>query len=445
MRKALVSSLICAATVFAGAAQAQQKSLTIWWAKGFYESEDVAIRKVVDAFQTKTGIKVDLSLFSIEDANTKAISAVEAGSPPDVGFGASYDFSARGKWAFDGRLEDVSDIVTPLKSDLLPVAADSMYLQNGKTGKRAYYAVPIAVANNYIFYWRDMLKEAGFEPSDVPTAWAPYWDFWCGKVQTSLRSKGKRVYGVGNPTSVAAGDTPVEFLTFLAGYGVQPVDANGKMTLDDPAARAGLVKAMTDYINIYQRGCTPPSSITWLDVDNNNNLHNKTTVMTPNSSLSIPGKYLDEKNEAAYYNNLITARFPQGANGKTIAQPTTVKAAVVFADGKNKAAAREFLKFFAQPENYGPYIEGALGRWVPVSKRALATPFWADGKDPHRKIAAQVAQEPLLPFPTVYDYRFTAVNAENVWGKAMVRIIQDKVPVDRAVDDMVKRIKELLK
>lgn len=435
--------LVTAVVAACGAAHAQQ-TLTVWWTKGFYQSEDVAIRKVVEKFEAKTGIKVDLSLFSIEDANTKAISAVEAGSPPDVGFGASYDLSARGRWVYDGKLDDVSDIVKPLQSDLLPVADTSMFLLNGKTGKRSYYAVPIAIANNYIFYWRDMLKEAGFEPSDVPTAWAPYWDFWCGKVQGALRAKGKRVYGVGNPTSVGAGDTPVEFLTFLAGYGVQAVDESGKLTLDQPGPRKALISALTDYIQIYQRGCTPPSSITWLDVDNNSNLHNKTTAMTPNSSLSIPGKYLDEKNDDAYYRNLVTARFPLGANGKVIPQPSNVKAAVVFADAKNKAGAHAFLKFFSEPENYSLYVDGALGRWVPVSKKALATPFWADGKDPHRKIAAEVAKEPMFAFPTVYNYKFTAVNAENVWGKAMTRIIQDKVPVEQAADEMVKRIKEIL-
>ncbi|CAM5184682.1 hypothetical protein CDEF62S_01388 [Castellaniella defragrans] len=65
-------------------------------------------------------------------------------------------------------------------------------------------------------------------------------------------------------------------------------------------------------------------------------------------------------------------------------------------------------------------------------------------KDPHRLVAAQVALAPLEPFPSVYDYRFTAAISENVWGIAMTKIIQQNVSTAKAVDDMIKRINELL-
>jgi len=38
------------------------------------------------------------------------------------------------------------------------------------------------------------------------------------------------------------------------------VDDNGKLLVDDPKVRAGLVNALRDYTNIRTRGCTPPSS-----------------------------------------------------------------------------------------------------------------------------------------------------------------------------------------
>jgi multiple sugar transport system substrate-binding protein len=45
----------------------------------------------------------------------------------------------------------------------------------------------------HIQYWKDMLAEAGFKESDIPTTWKAYWDFWCDKVQPAHRSKtGKR-------------------------------------------------------------------------------------------------------------------------------------------------------------------------------------------------------------------------------------------------------------
>ena len=47
-----------------------------------------------------------------------------------------------------------------------------------------------------------------------------------------------------------------------------------------------------------------------------------------------------------------------------------VKVGVIFADSKNKASAKEFVQFMLQEENLTPYVEGALGRWFPVTKAA---------------------------------------------------------------------------
>jgi multiple sugar transport system substrate-binding protein len=55
---------------------------------------------------------------------------------------------------------------------------------------------------------------------------------------------------------------------------------------------------MTDYTKPYLKGCTPPSSTSWKDPDNNVAFHNKTTVMTHNATISLPAKWLDDSNNA---------------------------------------------------------------------------------------------------------------------------------------------------
>ena len=103
---------------------------------------------------------------------------------------------------------------------------------------------------------------------------------------------------------------------------VELVDNDGKLLLDDPKVREGLIKALTDYVEPYQKGCTPPSSTTWKDPDNNVAFHNKTTVMTHNFTISIAAKWYEdsvnqnatpEQREAgrkAYEDTIITAPFP---------------------------------------------------------------------------------------------------------------------------------------
>jgi multiple sugar transport system substrate-binding protein len=60
-----------------------------------------------------------------------------------------------------------------------------------------------------------------------------------------------------------------------------------------------------------------------------------------------------------------------------------VKVGVIFADSKNKAKAKEFVQFMLQEENLTPYVEGALGRWYPVTKKAQQSPFWQENR--HKK------------------------------------------------------------
>jgi multiple sugar transport system substrate-binding protein len=448
----LAASALC---LFAGAAAAQQ-TVTVWFTKAFYPSEDQALQEVIKKFEAKTGSKVDLSLYSPEDIVTKSVAAVEAGSPPDVGFGLTYDFRVTGKWAYEGKLEDISDILKPIESQFLPGPLSTTMLTNGKTGKKAYYAAPIEMQLMHINYWTDMLADAGFKEADIPNDWKGFWDFWCGKVQPALRAKGQRVFAIGHPASVQASDTFYSFHMFMNAYDVQVVDENGKLMLEQPKNKAGLVKALADYAGIVKSGCSPASSVNWGDVDNNLNFANKTTVLTHNATISIPAAQFDtmnratstpEQKEAAkknYYEKIRTRGFPNSPSGAPLPQLAAVKTAVVFADAKNKARGKEFLAFLLQEENLQSYVEGSLGRWVPVTKRASVAPFWTDGSDPHRKAVQQQVSQGVVFFPFVYNWKFTIVNAENVWGRATARIAKDGVPPEKAADELIQRVKQIL-
>src|ERR1700746_347540 len=194
---------------------------------------------------------------------------------------------------------------------------------------------------------------------------------------------------------VDSSDSFYSFLTFMDAYNVKLVDDDGKLLLDDPKVKQGLVGALTDYTAPYLKGCTPPSSTSWKDPDNNVAFHNKTTPMTHNATISIAAKWLDDANNASltpeqreeakknYYERIRTAGFPNKPDGSKMVYRTAVKTGVVFKDAKNKARAKEFVAFLLQEENLTPYVEGSLGRWFPVTKAGQASPFWQ--ADPHRK------------------------------------------------------------
>src|SRR5205809_732318 len=431
-----------------------QEKLTVWWVKGFYKSEDDALFEAIKKYEAKSGVKVELSQYPIQDMIPKTVSALDSGSPPDVAYADVYDFQVTGKWAFDGKLEDISSVISPMVSRFAPNTVETTFLYNDQTKSKAYYAFPIKQQTMHINYWIDMLADAGFKESDIPTTWKEYWSFWCEKVQPASRQKsGKRTFGIGMPMGVDSSDSFYSFLTFADAYNVKMVNDNGKLLVDDPKVKQGLVNAVRDYTAIRTRGCTPPSSTSWKDPDNNVAFHNKTILMTHNFTISIAAKWFeDSQNQAltpeqraagkkAYEETIITASFPNKPDGSPIKYRSDVKTGVIFAASKNKAQGKEFVKFLLQEENLGPYVEGALGRWFPVTTAGQKSPFWQ--ADRHRKAVYTQFTGGTTPFDFTKNFKFTILNNENVWAKAMNRVVSEKVPVDKAVDELIARIKQV--
>jgi multiple sugar transport system substrate-binding protein len=451
MKRFILGAVAAVMLASAGPVLAQEK-LTVWWVKGFYKSEDDALYAAIAKYEQKTGIKVDLSQYAVQDMIPKTVAALDAGTPPDVAYADVYDFQVLGKWAFDGKLEDISDVITPMKDRFAPNTIETTYLYNDKAKKKAYYGFPTKQQTMHIEYWIDMLATAGFKESDIPTGWKDYWSFWCDKVQPAYRkASGTRGFGIGQPMGVDSSDSFYSFLTFADAYNVKLVDDDGKLLVDDPKVREGLIGALTDYTAPYTKGCTPASSTSWKDPDNNVAFHNKTTVMTHNATISIAAKWLDDANnesltaeqreagKKAYYELIRTAGFPNKPDGSKMVYRTAVKAGAIFADSKNKAHGKEFVSFLLQEENLMPYVEGALGRWFPVTKAGQASPFWQ--ADRHRKSVFDQYANGTVMFEFTRNYKFTILNNENVWAKAMNRVVNEKIPVDKAVDEMIARIK----
>ena len=454
MKFKLLATAACMTTALlaSGHAVAQEK-LTVWWVKGFYKAEDDALFAAIKKYEEKhKGVKIELSQYPIQDMIPKTVAALDSGNPPDVAYADVYDFQVTGKWAFDGKLEDISSVINPIRTRFAPNTAETAFLLNNQTGTRAYYAFPMKQQTMHVEYWKDMLAEAGFKPSDIPTKWADYWNFWCDKAQVAHRQKtGKRSFGIGQPMGVDSSDSFFSFLTFMDAYNVTLVSDSGKLLVDDPKVKAGLVSAMTDYTNTYARGCTPPSSTSWKDPDNNVAFHNKTTLMTHNATISIAAKWLDDMNNEAlkpedraiakknYTENIITAGFPSKPDGSKMVYRSAIKTGVIFSQAKNKVRAKEFVTFLMQEENLTPYVEGSLGRWFPVMKAAQERPFWK--ADVHRTSVYDQYKAGTVNFEFTKNYKFTILNNENVWAKAMNRVINEKVPVDKAVDEMIARIK----
>jgi multiple sugar transport system substrate-binding protein len=175
--------------------------------------------------------------------------------------------------------------------------------------------------------------------------------------------------------------------------------------------------------------------------------------MTHNATISIAAKWLDDANNATltpeqratakknYEENIATSGFPKKPDGSPMIYRAAVKVGVIFEGAKNKKRAKEFVAFLLQDENLQPYVEGSLGRWFPVTKSGSQSVFWQ--ADPHRKAVYNQFGAGTTNFEFTKNYKFTILNNENVWAKAMSRVVNDGWTPEKAVDEMIARIKQV--
>lgn len=445
------SAAIAVVISMASPALAQEK-LAIWWEKGASTAEDDALIAIIRRFEGKYRVKVELSLFDTQAVVPAMLAALEAGSPPDVGFGDTLDWQATPLWAFQGKLEDISDVMEPIRSRFDPAALSSTFLYDNIRLSRAFYAFPVRQQIWQIHYWKDMLATAGYTADDIPAQWDAYWDFWCSRVQASYRNKtGTRVFGLGLPIGVHSADTAQAFWSFMDAYNVELISEAGTLQVDDPAVRARLVRALTSYTNLFTRGCTPPSATRWLDTDNDVAFFNRTTVLTSDHNLSLVARYLDdaankaltaEQRTDALLNageRIATSGFPRKPDGSAMVLRASVKAGVVFARARNKTGARNFVRFLLEEANLTPLVEASRGRWFPVLKAAQQQAFWRN--DPARSATSRSFKQAAGAQAFTTDRRFSVLNHQNLWAKALHRVVVEQVPADQVVDELIARIK----
>jgi multiple sugar transport system substrate-binding protein len=266
-------------------------------------------------------------------------------------------------------------------------------------------------------------------------------------VQPAVRKASGRddIWGVGLAFGIGT-DTMTQFFQFMAAYKADYVTRDGRLVIDQPEIRQRLIEAIESYTAIYRKGCTPPDAITWANIDNNEQFLAQAVVMTANDTLSIPNALKRERPED-YYEKTATIEWPLGPDGEAFPIYGYVQPGMVFNEGGNPIAAKEFVRFLMADGWLAHYLDFSGERYLPAMSALSNQPFWLDPSDPHRMAAAmQVSSR-----PTQYDYagasgdwRHEQAWQERVWAKAIHPIVTEGVGPEQAVDEAIARIKEIL-
>ncbi|MEH2240698.1 ABC transporter substrate-binding protein [Nostoc sp.] len=145
-----------------------------------------------------------------------------------------------------------------------------------------------------------------------------------------------------------------------------------------------------------------------------------------------------------YHQKLGILEFPNKPNGLAMRYLITVKQVFLFAESKKQKLAKEFLAYLIQPEVMGNYLKASGGRHLPVLTSAWKDPFWVDSKAPYLSTTVKIfLNKETRPFYFVQNPAYSLVLKENVWGKALHRIIVDGISSEQAADEAIKQIKQI--
>ena len=420
----------------------QENVLQVWWEKGFNPEEDEALQTLFNDWQQKTGNQIKHLYGGSDELSQKLKRTIQAGNVPDLLATSKPEKAFIARLAWEGKLTDVSDVIdlanNPYPEDIL----QAVKLYNDVEQKPGYYAIPLYQATVHVYYWRDLLNKAGFSDRDIPQNWNEFWQFWT-EVQDRLpNQQGRNIYGLGLPVSIEAADTFQVFEHILEAHNISIVDSQGQLQIDSPQIRSGIIKILDWYKQLYQQGYIPPEALHWSNPDNNRDFLNRSVLMTPNQTLSIPAAVRQESE--IYGNKLGIVDLPQKPNGQKMEHLTVVDQIVLFAESPRQLLAKNFLTYLSQPEIIGKYLKSSGNRFSPVHKAIWKTPFWQNSQDVYvSTVAKTLTKEPTRPYHTVQNPAYGEILQENVWGQALNKVLADSIPSEQAADEAIARIKEI--
>ena len=396
--------------------------------------------KLVADYEKATGNKIDLSIIPFAPLRQKEVSAIQSGVVPDVMAAADLEFAPLNAW--DDKLLDISDIVEPLKADYTPLAIESCNLYNSATKKRSYYMAPVIITGWPFHIWGSLVEKGGGKISELPNTWDAFLDYF-KPVQDKLRAEGMRnIYAYGYQLTANGVDPIATYNQFMIPYGGKDlVTPDGRLHTEDPQVRAAAAKALAKLTTPFKEGYVPPGVVNWNDADDNNAFHSKLIVMDFDGSISTEVAIYDKKDE---YNDIVTRGLPLSNDGKPLTSQIIALGTVIPKGAKNDAAAKDFMKYVAQPKVLNEYLKGGLGRFlVPVPEMVKSDPFWLK-EDPHRKAYAELTMVgEAMPIYEVYNPAIAQVNAEHVFSVAMFDVMNNGMAPEQAIDKAFKRAEEI--
>jgi multiple sugar transport system substrate-binding protein len=356
--------------------------LTLLRWKRFVQSEEDAFMQIVANFKEDCGVTVNVQSESLDDVQPKASVAANVDQGPDMVWGL-YSLPH----LFPDKLVDLTDLANMLGSEYGGwVDSAKAYGMSGDM----WIDIPIAYNGNMINYRQSALEEAGFDaiPGDTD-----------GFMQLA-----RKLNEIGKPMGMAlghaSGDGNAWVHWALWAFGGSLVDENDQVVINSPET-----KAAVEYVSELSKYMAPGVA-SWNDSNNNKAFLSGEISLTGNGPSIYPAARnganppadADEATKAAapmmqeIYEDMNHAFWPVGPVGK----PTEFHTAypmMIFKYSKYPNAAKGFIEYLFQPEQFNMWVEASVAYLTPSLNSYLDNKVFTD--DPKLTVFRDASERTL--------------------------------------------------
>ncbi|MEO8629269.1 MAG: ABC transporter substrate-binding protein [Betaproteobacteria bacterium] len=317
-------------------------------------------------FTRATGVEVRVDNENWEDIRPKAAVAANVGNGPDIILSTNDD-----SHQYPDSLLDVTDVCEYLGKKYGPWYPSA--LAYGKSGNR-WIAVPLGCGGNCMNYRESHMKAAGFNEFPKDTA-----GFL--KLCQALKKNGTPPgFALGNAT----GDANGWCHWLLWAFGGRMVDENNKVVINSKETAAALEYVKQLYPTFVQ------GTLSWLDSNNNKAFLSGDISLTNNGiSIYYAAKNSPDPKMKAIAADMQHANFPIGPIGRST-ESALFFTSVIFKYTKYPNAAKNYLRFMMEKEQYELWQQAAIGFVAQPLTAYETNPIWtADPKHTPFKLSCK--------------------------------------------------------
>jgi len=309
-------------------------------------------------FTELTGVTVHVESVSLEDLPSKAAMAADVGAGPDIvmgGFGQPQ--------LYPDKCLDLTELANDL-ADRYGGWYDSVKAYCMREGR--WIALGMAFPTSCVVYRKSMVQAAGFSeiPRDLPGFL---------KLCRALKARGTPAgFALGN----AAGDANSWCHWLVWSHGGRLADEHDRVAINSRQTVAALEYARELYPTFV------PGTLSWLDPSNNKAFLAGQIALTYNGiSIYYVAQTSADPALRAIAADMQHAHFPVGPVGRpTELSPFTC--AWVFHYTPYPNAAREYLRFMLERQQYEAWQRASLGYFAQTLRAYESDPIWTE--DPKR-------------------------------------------------------------